>query len=217
MARRFGRPSPAIVLASIALLIALGGTGFAAVSIVVPRNSVGTPQLQANAVVSQKVRNGSLLRDAPGTFDFVTRLTGITDKLSYQLNKNNKISQWMQFRRKEQPHRSAGSSLYLDAVYKQDSISPYGGFDWHSVGSPTFFFNARFGTWGYNWANFAYGSNLELNGNFSPRQTERVTSVGLTNCGNSMTASFSGWSRSAPGRLNTLAPSRSACSSRWVA
>jgi Carboxypeptidase regulatory-like domain len=115
--------------------------------------------------------------DAPGTFDFVTRLTGITDKLSYQLNKNNKISQWLQFRRKEQPHRGAGSSLYLDAVFKQDSISPYGGFDWHSVVSPTFFFNARFGTWGYNWANFAYGSNLELNGNFSPRQTERVTGV----------------------------------------
>jgi hypothetical protein len=62
MARRFGRPSPAIVLASIALLIALGGTSVAAVSAVVPRNSVGTPQLQANAVVSQKVRNGSLLR-----------------------------------------------------------------------------------------------------------------------------------------------------------
>ena len=62
MARRFGRPSPAIILASIALLIALGGTSVAAVSAVVPRNSVGTPQLQANAVVSQKVRNGSLLR-----------------------------------------------------------------------------------------------------------------------------------------------------------
>src|SRR5262245_15370462 len=27
--------------------------------------------------------------DAPGTFDFVTRLTGITDKLTYQLNQNN--------------------------------------------------------------------------------------------------------------------------------
>ncbi len=67
--------------------------------------------------------------------------------------------------------------MYLDAVYKQDSISPYGGVDWHSVVSPTFFFNARFGTWGYNWSNFAYGSDLELNDNFSFRQTERVTAV----------------------------------------
>src|SRR6218665_1920651 len=45
----------------------------------------------------------------------------------------------------------------------------------------------------------------------------RVTSVGPMNWGNSMIASFSGWSRKARGLLNTLAPSRSACSSRWVA
>ena len=45
----------------------------------------------------------------------------------------------------------------------------------------------------------------------------RVTSVGGAYCGNCISASFSGWSRSAAGLLNTLAPSRSACSSRWVA
>ena len=106
----------------------------------------------------------------PGNFEFVTRLTGITDKLTYQINQNNKVSQWMQFRRKEQPHRDAGTSRYLDAVFKQDSISPYGGADWHSVVSPTFFFNARFGTWGYNWANYAYGGDLTLNDNFVNRQ-----------------------------------------------
>jgi hypothetical protein len=113
--------------------------------------------------------------EAPGTFEFVTRLNGITEKVSYQLNPNNKLSQWIQFRRKEQPHRSASSNFFLDAVYKQDSISPYGGFDWHSVVSPTFFFNARFGSWGYNWSNFAYGEGLELNDNFTYRRTERVS------------------------------------------
>ena len=46
---------------------------------------------------------------------------------------------------------------------------------------------------------------------------ERVTSVGAMNCGNSRIASFSGWSRSDAALLNTRAPSRSACSSRWVA
>ncbi|CKU05026.1 Uncharacterised protein [Mycobacterium tuberculosis] len=45
----------------------------------------------------------------------------------------------------------------------------------------------------------------------------RVTSVGVTNCGNSMIASFSGWSRSARGELTTRPPSRSACSNRCVA
>jgi hypothetical protein len=53
------RPSPAIVIASLALLVTLGGTGYAA--IVLPDNSVGTAQLKSNAVTSLKVKNGSLL------------------------------------------------------------------------------------------------------------------------------------------------------------
>ena len=55
------RPSAALVVACIALLVALGGTSVAAVSQLVPRNSVGTVQLRSNAVVSAKVRNRSLL------------------------------------------------------------------------------------------------------------------------------------------------------------
>ena len=56
------RPSPAMVVACIALLVALGGTGIAAVTQLVPRNSVGTLQLKNNAVTSAKVKNQSLLR-----------------------------------------------------------------------------------------------------------------------------------------------------------
>ena len=64
------RPSPALVVASLALLVALGGTSYATV-LNVPRNSVGTPQLKRNAVKPAKlapnavrtthVLNGSLL------------------------------------------------------------------------------------------------------------------------------------------------------------
>jgi hypothetical protein len=50
-------PSPAMVVACIALTIALGGTAWAAT---LPRNSVGTAQLKRNAVTSIKVRNNSL-------------------------------------------------------------------------------------------------------------------------------------------------------------
>jgi hypothetical protein len=71
------RPSPAMVVACLALLVALGGTSVAAVS-QLARNSVGPAQLQfgavtapkirSNAVNSSKVANRSLLRAdfAPG-------------------------------------------------------------------------------------------------------------------------------------------------------
>jgi hypothetical protein len=49
-----------MVVASVALLAALGGTSVAAISNV-PLFSVGTPQLKSNAVVSSKVKNRSLL------------------------------------------------------------------------------------------------------------------------------------------------------------
>jgi hypothetical protein len=59
MRRRPAFVSPATVLAGIALLVALGGTSYAA--IVLPANSVGTPQLKNSAVTSVKVKNRSLL------------------------------------------------------------------------------------------------------------------------------------------------------------
>ena len=55
--RRF-RPSPAMVVACIALAVALGGTSYAAIKL--PRNSVGTIQLKKNAVTSPKVKNNAL-------------------------------------------------------------------------------------------------------------------------------------------------------------
>ena len=77
MRKLLRRPSPAMVVASLALLVALGGTSMAAAT-QLARNSVGTPQLKDaavsnpkiknNAVNSAKVANKSLLRSdfAPG-------------------------------------------------------------------------------------------------------------------------------------------------------
>ena len=56
------KASPALVVASLALLVSLTGTSVAAVQQLIPRHSVGTPQLKNNAVTSAKVRNGTLLR-----------------------------------------------------------------------------------------------------------------------------------------------------------
>ena len=52
-------PSPAVVLASGALVVALGGTSVAAVA-TVPRASVGTAELKNGAVTSAKIRNGNV-------------------------------------------------------------------------------------------------------------------------------------------------------------
>jgi hypothetical protein len=49
-----------MVVALLALFVAMGGVGYAALKL--PRNSVGSKQLRANAVRSAKVKDASLLR-----------------------------------------------------------------------------------------------------------------------------------------------------------
>ncbi len=56
--RRIKTPSPAMVVAMVALVIALGGAGYAAVSL--PRNSVGTNQLKNFAVTPLKIKNNAI-------------------------------------------------------------------------------------------------------------------------------------------------------------
>jgi hypothetical protein len=59
MRRLRRRPSPALIVACIALGAALAGTGYSA--IVLPANSVGTKQLRNGAVVAAKVKAHSLV------------------------------------------------------------------------------------------------------------------------------------------------------------
>jgi hypothetical protein len=60
MRRSFStRPSPALVVALLALFVALGGSSYAALQL--PKGSVGAKQLRKNAVTSPKVKPGSLL------------------------------------------------------------------------------------------------------------------------------------------------------------
>jgi hypothetical protein len=56
--RRSYLPSPAMVVACLALLVALGGTSYAAIKL--PRNSVGNIQLKRGAVTGIKVRSNTL-------------------------------------------------------------------------------------------------------------------------------------------------------------
>ena len=59
MRNRITRPSPALVISIVALFVALGGTGYAAVQL--PKASVGAKHLKKNSVSSAKVKNSSLL------------------------------------------------------------------------------------------------------------------------------------------------------------
>lgn len=55
---RARHPSPALVIAIIALIVALGGTSYAAFNL--PKNSVGSRQLRKGAVTSAKIHNGAV-------------------------------------------------------------------------------------------------------------------------------------------------------------
>jgi hypothetical protein len=58
MRHRIHLPSPAMVVACLALVVALGGTGYAAVKI--PPDSVGRSAIREGAVGTAQVRDGSL-------------------------------------------------------------------------------------------------------------------------------------------------------------
>ncbi len=55
---RLRRPSASLVISMLALMVALGGTSYAAFG--VPKNSVGTKQLKSNAVTTSKIANGAV-------------------------------------------------------------------------------------------------------------------------------------------------------------
>ncbi len=59
MKRRLRAPSPALVIALIALFVALGGSSYAAIN-ALPKNSVGAKQLKKNAVTGVKIKKGAV-------------------------------------------------------------------------------------------------------------------------------------------------------------
>jgi hypothetical protein len=58
---RAPRPSPALIVASLALVVAGAQPVAAAVSALVPTNSVGTSQLKAGAVTTSKLHDGAVI------------------------------------------------------------------------------------------------------------------------------------------------------------
>jgi hypothetical protein len=89
MMRPVSRPGYANITATLALVVALGGTGYAAVSL--PKHSVGSKQLKKDAVVSKKVKNNSL---TGSDIDEAT-LGTIPDAATLEGRSLRGISQWV--------------------------------------------------------------------------------------------------------------------------
>jgi len=60
------KPSPGLAIACVALLLALGGTGYAAQRLVLPRNSVTTVQVRDHSLLAKDFARGQLPRGAIG-------------------------------------------------------------------------------------------------------------------------------------------------------
>lgn len=103
---------------------------------------------------------------------FTTTLSDAIYKVTYQINSNNRISQFLNFDRKQQPYRNASNTQYSDAVYKQDLVEWIGNLVWDSTLSSKAFLEVRLGSWGYNWTNGAYNGP---DGGVDFRRTELAT------------------------------------------
>jgi hypothetical protein len=111
----------------------------------------------------------------PGGFFFETRLTNITYKLNYQLSPNNRLGHYIQWGRKFQPSRGASSTTYSDAPFRQDSWSWAANVEWNGVINSRFVHAARYSTFGYDWPDYPYGVNGEVNENTRRRMTDNLT------------------------------------------
>lgn len=74
---RLRAPSPALAVSLVALVMALGGTSYAAFTL--PNNSVGTKQLKNGAVTTPKLKNGAVTASKLNT-------TGVTVPNALQAN-----------------------------------------------------------------------------------------------------------------------------------
>ena len=87
MFRRIPKPSPAMIVACLALAVALSGTGYATI-LGLPANSVGTVQLKNNAVIPSKVKDHSLLAIdfKPGQLPGIRGYEVVTGQTSIVMN-----------------------------------------------------------------------------------------------------------------------------------
>ena len=95
---------------------------------------------------------------APGTVASYAYDRNATYKLNGNINKNHRISNFIQWNPILKPQRSSTAGDYEDAMYYQKAEAWVGNVQWASVWSPKFFTNVLVGTWGYNFPQVPYGA-----------------------------------------------------------
>jgi hypothetical protein len=112
-------PSPAMVVACLALLIALGGTSYAAIKL--PRNSVGAKQLKRNAVTNPKVKNNAITgaKVAGNTLSGADVLESSLGQVPSAENATNATNAGM-----------------LDNIDSTGFVRPGSSEAWHEIGAP---------------------------------------------------------------------------------
>lgn len=112
--------------------------------------------------------------EKPGSVAFYSKDQNITYKISGQINKNHRLSNYIQWNPILKPYRGGASNEYLDAVYYQKAVAWVGDVQYSGIITPKLFVNVLLGTWGYNFPQVPYGPNGSL-GYGAIRQTD-VTS-----------------------------------------
>jgi hypothetical protein len=95
---------------------------------------------------------------APGTVASYAYDRNATYKLSGNINKNQRLSHYIQWNPILKPQRSSTAGYYEDAMYYQKAMAWVGNVQYSSVWSPKFFTNIMVGTWGYNFPQVPYGA-----------------------------------------------------------
>ena len=107
--------------------------------------------------------------ESPGSIPAQSKDRNITYKVSYEINKNHRLSTYAQWGQVVKPQRNAASNYYSDAIYTQNAASWAGNVQYDGILSPKLFVQARIGTFGYNFPMVPYPG---ADGVIDPLRTE---------------------------------------------
>lgn len=133
MHSRTRRPSPAMIVAVIALIVSLAGTAVAAKKIVLPKNSVGSKQLKSKSVTTGKIApnavNGSKVANESLTNEDI-RLSSLQNVPSAATATTAGTADALQGNLPEEKHSAkcpGGTVLIRGLCYDQDLQGPVQG------------------------------------------------------------------------------------------